>query len=151
MFGNLSQFADIADRASTAIINTQLNTNNLVRPAPGVTISPPVIVVEGPHFDITQSLIGLVVLGVLLVIFFFVKRFFTNTMITGNASIQKADLAGWALFMMLFALSATAIFGFIGSLWNFITMFGPIVGLNVVIILFFIFTFLSAQRSKRLI
>lgn len=151
MFGNLSQFADIADRASTAIINTQLNTNSLVRPAPGVTISPPVIVVEGPHFDITQSLIGLVVLAVLLVIFFFVKRFFTNTMITGNASIQKADLAGWALFMMLFSLSATAVFGFIGSLWNFITVFGPIVGLNVVIILFFIFTFLSAQRSKRLI
>lgn len=153
MFGSFGQLANTVGHSSTAIINAQLNTGTLGRPSTGTGTANALVTftVEGPHFDMTQTLIGLVVLAALCVIFFFVKRYFTNTMITGNVAIQKADLAGWALFMMLFSLSATTIFSFIASLWNFIQVFGPVVGINAVIIVFFIFTFMSAQRSKRLI
>jgi len=137
-------------KVQTFLTTAQLQVGG-ARPSAGGAQAAPLVVVSGPHFDTTELLIGLVVLAVLTVAFFFIQRFLTNTLISGNARPPKAALAGWALFTMLFVLAATGIFSVIGTLWTMLPLFGSLLGLNLIVMILFITSFVSAKRSARML
>lgn len=137
-------------KALTVLNSAQLQN---IGPKPGGSsaIAAPLLVLTGPRFDMTQTLIGLIALLVLTVAFFFVQRFLTGVLISGNARPQKAALAGWSLFLMLFVLTATAIFSVIGTLWTLLPVFGSLLGLNLTLVILFVTSFVSAKRSARML
>lgn len=137
-------------KALTVLNNAQLQIGG-AKPNGSLTSVAPVLVINGPRFDMTETLIGLIALLVLTVAFFFVQRFLTGALIGGNARPQKAALAGWSLFLMLFVLTATVIFSVIGTLWTLLPVFGSLLGLNLIVVTLFVTSFVSAKRSARML
>ncbi|QCG93092.1 hypothetical protein E6C67_03880 (plasmid) [Azospirillum sp. TSA2s] len=137
-------------KALTILNSAQLQIGG-AKPGGASTIAAPVLVFTGPRFDMTETLIGLIMLLVLTVAFFFGQRILTGMLIGGNARPQKAALAGWSLFLMLVVLTATAIFSVIGTLWTLLPVFGSLLGLNLILVILFVTSFVSAKRSARML
>lgn len=143
--------ARLIDSASGIVQHAQLQLTPPPSGSTAVTPIGPVTITVGPRFDTTEVLIGVIVLLVLTVVYYFVQRALTNSLIAGNARPQKAALAGWTLFALLFVLTATAIFSVIGSLWHFLVVFLPVIGLDVIVIVVFVASLMSARRSARIL
>jgi len=137
-------------KALTVLNSAQLQIGG-AKPSGSLTSLAPVLVINGPRFDMTETLIGLIALLVLTVAFFFVQRFLTGALIGGNGRPQKAALAGWSLFLMLFVLTATVIFSVIGTLWTLLPVFGSLLGLNLIVVTLFVTSLVSAKRSARML
>ncbi|MDI6792017.1 MAG: hypothetical protein QME81_04000 [bacterium] len=84
---------------------------------------------------------AIVIIGALM--FFFISRWFTESMIKKRKSPSVASQAGWSLFFFLTFTTALLVFGFLGGLWTtwlYIIPMGLFVGISLI---FFIISAVS--------
>jgi hypothetical protein len=90
-----------------------------------------------------ELLIGscIVIIGAFL--FFFIKGWFTESMIRKRKSPASANRAGWALFFFLTFTTALLVFGFLGGLWSNLLFVIPMAIFTAVSLIFFIISAIS--------
>jgi hypothetical protein len=94
------------------------------------------------------AIIGLVVLLVLAVVFFFIRGAIRSHLIHRRASPSSAGSAAWAFFAFLLATSMTVVFGAVGKLWSVMPFIIPMGTLSTVTLLLFIGLYLSASKGR---
>jgi hypothetical protein len=94
-------------------------------------------------------IIGVGVSLVLAAIFWFVGRILTDTLVKQFAEVGSAKRAGLMLFLFLTVLGGFVTFGFLGNFWLANFFFIPAAALSTLLFVIFLFTLISANRSKR--
>lgn len=78
-------------------------------------------------------IIGLVVVVLFMVAFFFVKNAYANGLVEKKIAPRRAERAGWWLFVMLTALATTAVFAVVDQARFFTFIFaGPLLVIALV-------------------
>ena len=90
-----------------------------------------------------EILVGSAIVIVGALMFFFVSRWFTESMIKKRKSPSSASRAGWSLFFFLTFTTTLLVFGFLGGLWTTWLYIIPMGLFVVVSLLFFIISAVS--------
>lgn len=121
---------------------------------PGTQIPPgavnpgdrPIVIVDS--FDRMEAIIGVGLLIVLIIAFYFVKRAVESNLIAGLARPRKAANASWMLFIALTVVAATFIFGYLGRAWLIMPVLVLMIVICVGLLAAFLVSFVSARRSS---
>ncbi|MBI1329139.1 MAG: hypothetical protein GC166_04450 [Alphaproteobacteria bacterium] len=96
-----------------------------------------------------QIIIGIGISLVLAVLFWFVGRIVTDTLVKQFAEVGAAKRAGLALTAFLSVIGVAITFGILGNFWLVPFFFAPAGALTALLALVSLFTFIGANRSKR--
>jgi hypothetical protein len=126
-------------------------------PAGGNTQSPggdpgsivPVRDPEIPGLGNNQIFYGVGISLALAVLFWFVGRMLTDTLVKQFAEVGSAKRAGLTLFVFLTVAGAFATFGFLGDFWQVLEFWLPAALLTAVTFFIFLFGLFGALRSRR--
>jgi len=127
--------------------DAQLNPANLGGSKPIAGVVAPITVSLFTTPDLSNVIIGIVVLVVLTVGYFFLQRLMVDGLIARSAKIDKSRFAGVALFLMLTVLTASVIAAFLVSLWGNLVAFSGLISMNVALIVLALWSYLSARKS----
>ncbi len=121
------------------------------RPPDGHTdAATPSVVLDFPRGASSNDMvIAGAILGVLAVVFFFVRGGVRRHLIAERASLSSASSAGWAVFAFLLSLSATVVFGQFANLWNMLAFTVPMGLLILVTLVLSVILYGAAARGRR--
>ncbi len=118
-----------------------------VQPMNGTASVPP------PQLDAGMSsndiVIGIAIVAVLAVVFFFVRGGVRRHLISERASLSAASAAGWSMFAFLLSLAIMVVFGLVGNILRLATFVVPMALLVLATLILTIVTYRGATRRRR--
>lgn len=125
----------------------QQNSQNA---APSPNDDRQIVHIEGPiGLHNNQILAGIGISLVLAVLFWFIGRMLTDTLVKQFAEVGSAKRAGITLFVFLAISGVFTTFGFLGSFWNTMVFVIPAALLGGLTLFVFFFSLIGALHSRK--